>query len=74
MGEGVGVGLFGEDGGGVFFEVGEEAGVVDDAGFDGLLQAGAELGGREGAEEVGVGEDGRGVVEAADEVFAGERG
>ena len=37
VGEGFGVWLFGEDGGGVFFEVGEEAGkVVDDAGFDGL--------------------------------------
>ena len=72
VGEGVLAGFFCEDGVGVFFEVGEEFGVVDDAGFDGLLQAGAELGGREGAEEVGVGEDGLGVVEAADEIFSGE--
>ena len=71
VGEGFDVGLFGEDGGGVFFEVSEEAGVVDDAGFDGLVEAGAELRGGEGAEEVGVDVDGEGLVEAADEVFSG---
>ena len=53
-----------------FFEVSDEAGVVDDAGFDGLVEAGAELRGGEGGEEVGVGVDGDGVVEGADEVFA----
>ena len=52
--------------------VAEELRVVDDAGFDGLLEAGAKLRGWEGAEEVGVGEDGLRVVEAADEVFSGE--
>ena len=65
-------GPFGEDGGGVFFEVGEEFGVEDDACFDGLLEAGAELCGREGAEEVGIAEDGLRVIEGSDEVFAGE--
>ena len=49
----------------------EEGAVADDAGFDGLLQAGAEFGGGEGGEEVDVGEDGERVVEAADEVLAG---
>ena len=48
--------------------------VVDDAGFDGFLEAGAEFGGGEGGEGVDVTEDGEGVVEAADEVLAGERG
>ena len=47
-------------------------GRADDAGFDGFLQAGAEFGGGEGGEGVDVGEDGEGVVEAADEVLAGE--
>ena len=60
-----------EDGFGILFEVAEELRVVDDAGFDGFLQAGAEFGGGEGAEEVDVGEDGERVVEAADEVLAG---
>ena len=35
-----------EDGFGVFFDVAEEFCVADDAGLDGLLQAGAEFGGR----------------------------
>ena len=74
QGFGVGVSFRVEDGCGVLFHVAEELGVVDDAGFDGFLEAGAELGGGEGAEEVGVGEDGLRVVEAADEVFACERG
>ena len=46
-------------------------GVAEDARLDGLLQAGAEFGGREGGEQVDVGEDGARLVEAADEVFAG---
>ena len=70
MGESGGVTC--EDGFGVLFHVAEEFCVVDDAGFDGLLQAGAELRRRKGAEEVGVGEDGLRMVEAADEVFAGD--
>ena len=37
-----------------------------------FLEAGAEFGGREGAEEIDVGEDGEGVVEAADEIFSGQ--
>jgi len=56
---------------GVLFHEAEEFCVVDDACLDGFLQAGAEFGGGEGAEKVGVGEDGLWVVEAADEVFAG---
>jgi len=75
QGFGVGVSFCGvtcaQDGFGVLFHVAEELCVVDDAGFDGLLQAGAKFGGGEGAEKVGVGEDGLWVVEAADEVFAG---
>ncbi len=72
-GEGFCVGtFFVEQGIGILFHEAEEAGVVDDAGFDAFLEPGAELGGGKGAEEVGVGEDGLGVVEAADEVFAGE--
>ena len=46
-GEGGGVSC--EDGVGVLFHVAEEFCVVDDAGFDGLLQAGAEFRGWKGA-------------------------
>lgn len=68
---GEGGGVAGEDEVGVLFHVGEEAWVVDDAGLDGLLEAGAEFGGGQGAEKVGVGEDGERMVEAADEILAG---
>lgn len=60
----------GEEGVGVLLHEAEELGVGDDAGLDGLLQAGAEFGGRQGGERGRVGEDGEGVVEAADEVLA----
>ena len=68
---GEGGGVAGEDEAGILLHVGEEAWVVDDAGLDGLLEAGAEFGGGQGAEKVGVGEDGEGMVEASDEVLAG---
>ncbi len=68
----------GEDGGvagfgGVLmlFEVGEEFGRADDAGFDGFVEAGDEFGFGKRGEEVDVGEDGARVVKGADEVFAG---
>ena len=51
----------------------EEGAVADDAGFDGFLEAGAELRGWECGEDGGVGEDGEGVVEGADEVLAAPR-
>ena len=46
-------------------------GVADDGGFDGFLQAGEEALAGEGGEEVGGDQTARGMVEAADEVFAG---
>ena len=45
---------------------------MDDGGFDGFLETGAEFDGGEGGERVDVAEDGEGVVEGADEVLAGE--
>ncbi len=53
------------------FEKAEERGRADDAGLDGFLQAGAQLVGGERREQVDVGEDRHGVVEAANQVLAG---
>ena len=71
QGGGVGVLFCVEDGFSVLFHVAEEVCVVDDAGFDRLLQAGAQLSRWKGAKEIGVGEDGLRVIKAADEIFSG---
>ena len=55
----------------ILFEQTEEVGVGDDAVLDHLGHAGGELARRQGGQQVGVGEDGRGLVEVADEVLAG---
>ena len=55
----------------VLFECSEEWRRGDDAGFDGLLQSGAEFLGWERGEEVDVDVDGARMVEAPDEVLAG---
>ena len=62
-------GISGEDCVGVLLHVAEELCVVDDSGLDGLLKSGAKLCWGEGAEDVGVGEDGLRMVEASDEIF-----
>jgi len=48
----------------------EERAVADDSGLDALHQACAKFAVGEGAEDVDVGKDGSGMMEAADEVFA----
>ena len=63
-------GIAGEDSCGILFHEAEERGIADDASFDGLEKAGAQLAVGEGLQDVDIGEDGSGVVEAADEVFA----
>jgi len=59
-----------EDGFGVLLHVAEELCIVDDAGFDGFLQACVEFGGGKSAEKIYVGEDSLRMVEAADEIFS----
>ena len=59
--------LTAEDGVGVSLHETEEFCVVDDAGFDRLLQACPELSRGEGCEDIRVGEDGLRMVEAADD-------
>ncbi len=67
---GEGCGVAGEDAVCVLLHVGEEGRIAEDGGLDTFLQAGAEFAFGEGAEGVGVCEDGDGLMEAADQVFA----
>jgi len=65
-------GVEGEDFGGVEGHFVEEGLAADDTALEDFVEAGAVFALGEGAEDFGVDQDGEGLVEAADEVFAGE--
>ena len=60
-----------EDGGKVLADEGEEGGVADDRVFDAFGEAAADFTRGKGGEGGDIGEDEAGLVEGADEVFAG---